>query len=200
MSPRTAHVPNLESREQILAAALARFQHYGYNKTTMAEIADDAHMSAANLYRYFDSKLDMAAACCNVCMEERLERLRAVARRPDSLPRKLDAYVIAMIEHTHEIAITDTKISELIQTVSRERPKMIHDRLRAHYALLAEILQLGNDSGEFEVVDVGKTARYLYSALVIFDVPIFVGLFSRQEFEERAHGVVSLLLNGLRKR
>ena len=80
-----------------------------------------------------------------------------------------------MIEHTHEIAITDTKISELIQTVSRERPKMIHDRLRAHYALLAEILQLGNDSGEFEVVDVGKTARYLYSALVIFDVPIFVG-------------------------
>jgi hypothetical protein len=33
----------------ILQAAVNRFSEYGYNKTTMTEIADDAGMSAANM-------------------------------------------------------------------------------------------------------------------------------------------------------
>ncbi|HEX9647355.1 MAG TPA: helix-turn-helix domain-containing protein, partial [Alphaproteobacteria bacterium] len=48
-------------RAQILRAAQARFARYGFNKTTMAEIAADCAMSAANIYRYFDGKGDIAA-------------------------------------------------------------------------------------------------------------------------------------------
>ena len=44
----------------ILDAAEARLLHFGYNKTTMAEIAEDAGMSAANLYRYFKNKQEIA--------------------------------------------------------------------------------------------------------------------------------------------
>lgn len=35
----------------ILKAAVNRFREYGYNKTTMAEIAKDIGMSTANIYR-----------------------------------------------------------------------------------------------------------------------------------------------------
>ena len=44
---------------RILAAAYARFQRFGFGKTTMAEIAGDCGMSAANLYRYFENKEDI---------------------------------------------------------------------------------------------------------------------------------------------
>ena len=51
----------LDVRSQIIEAANARFKHYGYGKTTMAEIAADSGMSAANLYRYFKNKQEIIA-------------------------------------------------------------------------------------------------------------------------------------------
>ena len=51
-----------ETRQQILDAAMQRIMHYGYAKTTMAEIARDCDMSAGNIYRFFASKIDIAEA------------------------------------------------------------------------------------------------------------------------------------------
>ena len=48
----------------------------------MAEIAEDVDMSAANLYRYFEDKQDIAAACAGRCMGGRAELLREVVKRP----------------------------------------------------------------------------------------------------------------------
>jgi len=47
---------------KILEAAERRFAHYGYGKTTMAEIAQDADMSVGNLYRFFRNKEAIALA------------------------------------------------------------------------------------------------------------------------------------------
>ena len=33
----------------------------------------------------------------------------------------------------------------------------------------------------------------------MFDVPLFVGLFTREEFDHRARSVVALIIAGLRK-
>ena len=60
-----------ETRSRILDAAEARFRTYGYGKTTMAEIAADVDMSAANLYRFFENKLDIGAALAQHCFDER---------------------------------------------------------------------------------------------------------------------------------
>ena len=51
---------DLNTRAQIILAAKERFLHYGYPKTTMAEVAADCNMSPGNLYRYFKGKLDIA--------------------------------------------------------------------------------------------------------------------------------------------
>ena len=43
-------------KQYILDIALKRFSHFGINKTTMGEIADDIAVSKANLYYYFPDK------------------------------------------------------------------------------------------------------------------------------------------------
>lgn len=43
-------------RQHIIEAALRRFSHFGINKTTMNEIAEDISVSKANLYYYFPDK------------------------------------------------------------------------------------------------------------------------------------------------
>ena len=47
-------------REKIIVAARERFAHYGYPKTTIAELAEDCAMSSGNIYRFFKGKIDIA--------------------------------------------------------------------------------------------------------------------------------------------
>lgn len=190
-----------EVRRQILDAAEARFRVYGYRKTTMAEIAEDKGMSAANLYRYFEDKQDIAAACAKRCLGERTERLRNVVRQPgQSAGERLEALVLTMLRYTYEMAHEQKRINELVETVMAERPEIVYEKNKAEQALIAEILAQGNSTGEFDVPDVIATARTINVALNLFNVPIFMGLFPLPEFEQIAKHVVALLIRGLARR
>jgi AcrR family transcriptional regulator len=187
-----------DTRQLILQAAESRFGQYGYNKTTMAEIAEDSGMSAANIYRYFDNKEDIAAACTSRWMCKRIDRLRSAIRQPGlSAIQRLQDYVLTNLRVSHEMAMENKKICEIAETITSNRQDLVHEKIDAEIALLAEILANGNESGEFNINDIIATARTVHSALVIFDVPIFMGLFPYEQFEERARAIVKLLVTGL---
>lgn len=188
-------------RQRILDAAEARFRIFGFNKSTMAEIAEDVDMSAANLYRYFDNKQDLAAACAQRCMGERLKVLRSAVRAPGtSAAGRLRSLVSTMLDHTHQRAREDKRINELVELVARERREIIDAKIQSECALIAEILSHGNEQGEFQVEDVIQTARAVHCALTLFDVPIFMPLYTREAFGQMAESVVDLLLRGLIRR
>ena len=202
-----AMTPNLpaddteSNRQRILDAAEGRFRTYGFGKTTMAEIAEDVDMSAANLYRYFENKQDIAGACAQRCMGERLQALRSAVRTPSkSAAERLRLLVSTMLDHTHERASDDKKINELVEIVARERRDIIDAKVQSECALIAEILSYGNERGEFDIEDVIATSRAVHCALTLFDVPLFMPLFSREEFGRLADGVLALLLRGLLRR
>src|SRR5262245_55032028 len=71
----------VDTRDRILHAATERIKHYGYNKTTMAEIAADCRMSPGNIYRFFEAKIDIAEAMSRQHAMEQNGRLSAIARR-----------------------------------------------------------------------------------------------------------------------
>ena len=192
---------NEETRQLILDAAFERFGHYGYNKTTMVEIAQDVGMSAANLYRYFENKQEIAAACANMCMSERIELLRQAVRQPNlTAAQRLDNYLKTMLYHSHQAFSEEAKINEIVAFITNERADIVHQKIAAQRALIAEVLAYGNETGEFDVPDVIATAQAVHATLVLFDVPLFMSLYPLQEFEEKAKGVVNLLIKGLKKR
>src|SRR5947208_16334089 len=51
-----------KKRDAIIEAAKKRFSHFGVDKTTMNEIADDLSISKASLYYYFPDKLNLYGA------------------------------------------------------------------------------------------------------------------------------------------
>jgi AcrR family transcriptional regulator len=187
-----------DTRQLILQAAESRFSQYGYNKTTMAEIAEDTGMSAANIYRYFDNKEDIAAACTSRWMCMRIDQLRNAIRQPGlSAVQRLQDYVLTTLRGSHEMAMENSKIYEICETITNNRQDLVYEKIDAEIALLAEILANGNETGEFNINDIIATARTVHSAFVIFDVPIFMGLFPYEQFEERARAIVKLLVTGL---
>lgn len=196
----TATENSEDTRERILDAAEERFSVYGFGKTTMAEIAKDCQMSAANLYRYFENKQDIGAAICSQCMSEKLSLLREVVRRPGlSSAQRLQEYVLEILRYTHNRTSDQDKISELVAHITSDRKDLVHNLVESEQGLIAEILAEGNRSGEFDIEDVIKAAEYVNAATVKFSVPIFMGLYPLEEFENKARGVVQLLIKGLQK-
>jgi AcrR family transcriptional regulator len=188
-----------DTAEIILEAALKRFSEYGYNKTTMAEIAEDTGMSAANIYRYFKGKEEIAAACAKNCMCEKIDVLKEIIRdKKLSASEKLEKYILETLRMSQEAALENKKIDEVCTEVTKSKPEIIYDKIANSKALIIEILSYGNQTGEFNVDDLMDTATAINASIVVFDVPMFMSLYSEKEFEEKAHSVIKLLLNGLK--
>lgn len=185
-------------REQILDAAWDRLSHYGLNKTTMVEIAEDCSMSAANLYRYFKNKNDIASACCGRAMDQTADELSELVRDSRlSATEKLTQYAVRMVERNVEHSAGKNKIGELVANMTENNSDLIHEKIGVHDRLIAEILAQGNASGEFMVDDIVKTAGLIYTSLVAFDVPLFANLYPLETYRKFASNLIALLITGI---
>ncbi len=200
MKNAVAALNKTSTAETILAAAVNRFSEYGYNKTTMAEIAEDSGMSAANIYRYYKSKDEIAAACAKNNMSGKISVLKDIVRDSKlTATEKLEQFVLVTLQLSQEAATENRKIEEVCSEITKSRPDLIHDKIKDTKALLVEILSYGNQTGEFNVDDVMDTATAIYAMLVVFDVPMFMKLFTPDEFKDIAKSVIKFLNTGLMK-
>ncbi len=189
-----------DPRGRILAAADAYFRRYGYTKTTMAEIAKDCGMSAANLYRYFASKQDIAAALAGRCLLDEEAKLRKVVNRSElSAAERLERFVLTLLDHTHGLWSEQPRLNELVEAVSRERSDIVLKHITSKHALMAELIARGKEAGDFADVDTQTAAEAMLTAVAVFDMPLLMHLYSREEFQRKAREVVRVLLHGLLK-
>jgi len=73
-----------QNRQRIMDAALEVFSTYGYRGSTVAQIADTANMSKANLLYYFRSKNDIYLSLLEATLSEWLQPLTEI--NPDGVP------------------------------------------------------------------------------------------------------------------
>lgn len=184
-------------RDRIMAAALARIRQYGYNKTTMSEIAADCDMSTANIYRYFANKQEIASLCVVNCIQDRIRQVAEATATADSASQRLRRFVLTMLQNCHDTWSKDLKIHELLLFITNERPEIIHNKIAQLQEQLEAILEYGNETGEFLVEDTVTTGRAIYSSIAVFDIPLFMNFYPLEVFQQRANEVVDLLLKGL---
>lgn len=115
-----------DPREAILNAAAERILHYGYNKTTMSEIAADCGMSAGNIYRFFPSKIDIAEAMTRKFSAETHQTYSAIVRDPNrSATQKMLDFFVFRMERTFRLFEKNPKLMELAEIMGRERPTIL---------------------------------------------------------------------------
>jgi AcrR family transcriptional regulator len=187
-------------RQQILDAAGQRFQQYGYSKTTMAEIAKDCDMSAANLYRYFENKLAIGAALACNCLDENIEQLRVILQdSTSSSSERLHRFVTGLLDSTYRQWSEVPRINEMVMAICEERMDIVNHYHQQKQEMLSVFLEESHDRGEFNVPDPQKTASAILTAVTLFKMPLFMPMFSREAFEQKARNLAELLLNGLLK-
>lgn len=193
--------PAEEIRMRILMAASERFTQFGYNKTTMAEIAEDCDMSAANLYRFFKNKLDIGANLACGCLDTEVQETKDIvqqAQRPAA--ERLHDVVMQILTYTHGQWADNPRMNEMVNAICEARMDIVDEYKRNQHGLLVELLEDGIQRGEFSIEDVHDTTEAILTAITAFSLPLLMPMYSFEVFEKRAESVVRLLLTGLIKR
>ncbi|MCH1541845.1 MAG: TetR/AcrR family transcriptional regulator [Alphaproteobacteria bacterium] len=186
------------TREKIIVAARERFSHYGYPKTTIAELAEDCAMSPGNIYRFFKGKIDIAVEIARREALSAVEVIEAVLDCPlRSSRQRLEEVVFADLRYTFHLLENQPKTLELAQIVVSDRPQFQIESLRRERRVFQRILHEGQASGEFMVVNVPATTIALHGATVKYR---YAQLFTNQtlaELERELAHVMTLIMRGL---
>jgi len=113
--PRTS-----DKREKLLAAARELIHQQGYRHTTLAEIAQRSEVPLGNVYYYFKTKDDIAAAVIN----EHLESFRAQFRQWETAIPEPSERLTALLNYLESLkdvmAQVGCPIGSLCQELSKE--------------------------------------------------------------------------------
>lgn len=196
-------MPNPTTRETILEAAGARFRHYGFNKTTMAEIAKDCGMSAANIYRHFNGKNDIIAVLATDLLGRQETRLgEIVACKSSNYSEKLRKFFTESLVITRKYVTEQPKMKEMVDFICQERFDLVQLHRKIKQELITTILQEGTASGEFDIADneMVRTAEAILDSTVMFHTPLFLDMYCAEDLQSSCDKILDLLLAAIIKR
>jgi AcrR family transcriptional regulator len=163
-----------ENVTRILDAAERLFRHYGYSKTTVADIARDLGMSPANVYRFFSSKIEIHQAICGRMLAASYQQAYEIRQLPISASERLDRYVRAQYKMTVETMLDQEKVHEMVVVAIERDWYVIEKHIDSIQDLLAEVIREGIEAGELFDQDPTVASRCFGAATMMLCHPIMV--------------------------
>lgn len=139
-----------EVRDQIVAAATEHFSRYGYEKTTVSDLAKAIGFSKAYIYKFFESKQAIGEMICSNCLRQIEAEVRAAVDEADRPPEKLRRMFKAIVAASLRLFFQDRKLYEIAASAATERWQAALAYEECIRKLLQDILQEGRQTGDFE--------------------------------------------------
>ncbi|RZL33836.1 MAG: TetR/AcrR family transcriptional regulator [Rubrivivax sp.] len=137
-------------RDQIVAAATEHFSRYGYEKTTVSDLAKVIGFSKAYIYKFFESKQAIGELICANCLREIEADISAAVAEVSSPPDKLRRIFKAGTEASLRLFFQDRKLFEIAASAATERWQAVIDYEERMQTLIRDVLQEGRQTGDFE--------------------------------------------------
>lgn len=153
----TAETADMSTR--ILDAAETQFRHYGYSKTTVADVAKELGMSPANIYRFFGSKAELLEGVCARMLQQSLTIAEEAAQLPVSAEEKLRRYSMSHFEFTVATMLDERKVHEMVVVAIEQSWAVIDRHIDEIQSILTGIIAEGMENGEFAKGDAAHAAR-----------------------------------------
>ncbi|NHN90043.1 TetR/AcrR family transcriptional regulator [Acetobacter conturbans] len=139
-----------ERRDQIIAAAIEHFGHYGYKKTTIADLADAIGLSKAYIYKFFESKKAIGEAICALQHDRMRVDLQTIIDDGKSASDRMRRIFHALARNTVALFSHERKLHDIVYSAVEEEwasAKHFTDALRD---MVEQLIREGRDGGEFE--------------------------------------------------
>ena len=185
-----------DTRARIVESAERLFRLYGYQKTTVADIARELGMSPANVYRFFPSK----GAINEEVATSLVHRLLSTARRVAAGPEPATARLVHLVRTVHvqscALFLDDRKLHDMVAVSMDENWSVVHYYIEAFAAIVGDILAAGAASGEF-AADAVRFAKPAFGAFAAFFHPQLIEQCLRNREDNDLEQTLELVVRGL---
>ncbi|WP_199101517.1 TetR/AcrR family transcriptional regulator [Aquitalea sp. ASV11] len=186
-----------EVRNQIVAAATEHFSLYGYEKTTVSDLAKAIGFSKAYIYKFFESKQAIGEMICANCLLEIENDVRAAVDEVEGAPEKLRRMFKTIVKSSLGLFFQDRKLYEIAASAAGERWSATVAYEQRIQGLLQDILQQGRLNGDFErKTPLDETAKAIYLVLHPYLHPLILQ-YNFDNTEEAPAHLSSLVLRSL---
>ena len=187
-----------QTRQRILAKADELFRHFGFAKTTVADIAAGLAMSPANIYKFFPSK----DAIIQASLEQKLAEVKksieaAVSSSPGALAR-IEALALAVFHWHRELLRYESQLFQLVLFVNAQHWDCTRDFKAFLLRAMTKLIEAGVQSGEFHLSDSSATARVLIDCLAVVIEPTASPDPNNKLTEKRVRALAGFLGKALR--
>jgi AcrR family transcriptional regulator len=189
-----------DTHTRILVEAERLFRHYGYSKTTVADIARELGMSPANVYRFFPSKSAIVEAMADAILKAQLAKIAAVADGPGSASQRIRG--ILMLEHCHttETLTCDPKVHEVVEIAMAEQWHIILEHIHALDAVFTRLVTEGVASGEFPQQNARLSGRCINQSFVSWKHPSLIATCGSDPAVASPEDLADFILDAVRGR
>ncbi|HNQ82694.1 MAG TPA: TetR/AcrR family transcriptional regulator [Bacteroidales bacterium] len=187
-----------QTRDKILAVAAKMFGKYGFQKTTVDEIARTAHKAKGSVYYYYKSKEDLFLA---VVMQEiqflKTGLTRVIVDSQDATGMICNYLMNRMMLMKDAVNYHESLKADFVADFSflndcRE------DFTRFEIDLMKAIIDRGIRENRFQIKDSYATAQVIILAMKAIEIP-FYHHHKISEYEQTIVELVDILVRGLEK-
>lgn len=146
---------------KVLEAAITCFNRWGYHGTSMRQIAQEAGVSVAGVYHYYESKQQMLVAILDTTMSNLIEGVEGVrAKVADRPPEERFSAVVEALAYYHATARSKAFIgASEMRSVEEPHRTRITELRRSVQHVIDEEAAAGVESGVFSVPDLKIASR-----------------------------------------
>ena len=189
---------NDETRKRILKVATKIFGKYGFQKTTMDEIARAAHKAKGSVYYYFPSKDDLFRAVVEQEISIIKSGLTKVIINGGDATNMITNYMITRMNllkdavNYHETLKAD--FTSGFESLSDVREEF----LKYEVEILKAMLEKGVKENKFQIRDTEATANVILMAMKAIEIPFYLQN-KINEYEPTIVELLEILMRGLEK-
>ncbi|MBV8875889.1 MULTISPECIES: TetR/AcrR family transcriptional regulator [unclassified Phytobacter] len=137
-------------REQVVEAATEHFGHFGYEKTTVSDLAKAIGFSKAYIYKFFDSKQAIGEVICANRLAMIMEIVDAAIAEAPTAAEKIRRLFRALSESGSDLFFRDRKLYDIAAVAARDKWPSAQAHEQRLRQLIEQIIVEGRQAGEFE--------------------------------------------------
>jgi AcrR family transcriptional regulator len=186
-----------EVRTQIVEAATEFFGLYGYEKTTVSDLAKAVGFSKAYIYKFFDSKQAIGEVICSNRLNAIMAAVDEAVTSASSASEHLRRMFKALVEAGSHLFFHERKLYDIAASSASESwpsTSAYEDHIRR---IVLQALRDGRESGEFErKTPLDETAGVIYLVMRPYINPLMLQ-HNLDNAEEATSQLSSLILRSL---
>jgi AcrR family transcriptional regulator len=183
-------------REKLVESAQRIFEKFGFDKTTMSDIAKEARKGKSSLYYYFSSKEEIFKAVVETEANNLKKEINNSISDITDIKEKIHMYFSVRMNRFQDVAnlysMMRNDYLRKLEFVEKFRQKYDKEELE----FIQNLLQEGIDNGNFAINNIEDTSFAIASAVKGLEYPLILS-HNHENLNIRIESLINILFYGI---